>query len=327
MLAYFRSIPLDLLTGTPTMRSVSSLVLSCTVFCTLPVRVAADEPSIDRPTDSIDSMTAPEVLQHWSDAMDEFRRVDLEFVSYTYDLVFEHTTVAKGRLVRESGSRQFMSIEPCELDATIRTPRLKKSGAPFSVRRAISERFIAGRDGIWWIDDDGRDGVFIPYASDPPAEKPPVPARSVFDVFSLIIRMNNSSRFTTIGEIVCSVHNRESKFSMRDSYLEKRFETSITITTAECVGLSLVPRFQQDGASFSKIEVLLSRETWLPDAVKLHDPAGTKEVVFIILKRRINDCAESVEYLFHPDLTNYSIGENHGMTASNPIRRNESDRE
>ena len=309
------------------MRSVPLLVLFCTVVCALPVRVAADEPPIDRPADSIDSITAPEVLQHWSDAMDEFHRVDLEFVQYTYDLVCENTTVAKGRLVRESGSRQFMSIEPCELDAPIRTPRLKKSGAPFSVRRAISERFIAGRDGIWWIDDDGRDGVFIPYASDPPAEKPPVPARSVFDVFSLIIRMNNSSRFTTIGEIVCSVHNRKSEFSMRDSFLEKRFETSITITTAEFVGLSLVPRSPQDGALFSSIDVLLSRETWLPDAVQLHDPGGTKVMVYKILKRRINACAESVEYLFHPDLTNYNISGLHGIATSNSIRRNESERE
>ena len=327
MLASFRPIPLDLLTGTPTMRSVSSLALFCTVFCALPVRLVADEPSIDRPTVSIDSITATEVLQHWSDAMDEFHRVDLEFVRYTYDLVDENTTVARGRLVRESGSRQFMSIEPCELDAPIGTPRLKKSGVPFSVRMASSERFIAGNEGSWSINDNSRKGVFIPHTSDPAAGTPPLPAGSVFEVLSHVVRMNAFSGFMTFGQILCPVHDRESEFSMRDSFLEKRFKMSITKTTSERVLLSLVPRSPQDGPLFSSIDVLLSRETWLPDAVQLHDPGGTKVTVYKILKRRINACAESVEYLFHPDLTNYSIGENHGMTASNPIRRNESDRE
>ena len=132
--------------------------------------------------------------------------------------------------------------------------------------------------------------------------------------------MHVFSDFLTFGQIVCPVHNSESKFSMRDAFLEKRFKTSITKTTAVSVCLSLVPRFPNDCPTFSSVDVLLSRETWLPDAIQLHDPAGTTLNVFTIQKRRINDCAESVEHLFHPDLTNYRMNEHRDITTLYPIR-------
>lgn len=44
--------------------------------------------------------------------------------------------------------------------------------------------------------------------------------------------------------------------------------------------------------------------------------AGTKINVYVIKKRRINDCAETIRHLFEPDLTTYDI---HAPGETTPV--------
>ena len=118
------------------------------------------------------------------------------------------------------------------------------------------------------------------------------------------------------GQFFGPVQTSESGVPMLYSKIESRFTITITKTNATHVYLHLVPQVQQDAASYSSIDVQLSRETWIPDAVQFEHPARTKLTSYVIKKRRVNDCAETFEHLFDPDLTEYCVLRSDGATAA-----------
>ncbi len=69
--------------------------------------------------------------------------------------------------------------------------------------------------------------------------------------------------------------------------------------------LRLTPLQQSEQIHFQRIDIILSRETWLPEAVRFLDPPGTKTTTFVITKRRINECFEQMDDAFRVNLERY----------------------
>ena len=314
--AYCGNDPPIFLQKMVTMQPRTAIVLCLLMLWASSIGLSAEELPDDEPTEPIDTLTVADVIQHWTDAVSEIHRVDVEFVQYEYDLTYETTRVADGRLVCEAGSRQFMSFQPHS--ANIKTPRLKRSGEPFDVRPAIAERWIMHHGEIWEIDDDDREAFMLKLRSNLTQCASPnsAPKQSIWESFVSLCGHINLARFETTGQFVGPVQISESGVPMLRSKIESRFTITITKTNATHVYLHLVSQFQQDSASYSSIDVKLSRETWLPDAVQFVDPAGTKLTSYVIKQRRVNDCAETFEELFDPDLTEHTVFKTDGATAA-----------
>ena len=52
--------------------------------------------------------------------------------------------------------------------------------------------------------------------------------------------------------------------------------------------IKAIPRLRQDGQSWKEAEVHLDTKTWLPTAVKLTDPAGTRQTVYEFSEMKAN---------------------------------------
>jgi hypothetical protein len=286
------------------MQTGSTLVLILYTWCAFRSGLHVEERPAAMPPEPKNSVLVTDVVHHWTEAMNDIHRVDAEFVRYTYDLTYETTTVAEGQLVCEAGSRQFVSLKP--LSGNIGRTCLKKSGKPFDVRPACAERFIIDHGALWEIDDDHRTALKLRYDPTLQTNLSLAPKWSVWEYFDIFGEAYYTA-FTTVGQFVGPVKTSQGGVTLLSSNFDNRFTITITQTKATYFRLHLVPKSQRDAAWCSEIDVLLSRATWLPDAVQFIDSAGTKVNVYVIKKRRINDCEETNRHLFEPDLTTYDF--------------------
>jgi hypothetical protein len=87
--------------------------------------------------------------------------------------------------------------------------------------------------------------------------------------------------------------------------LTERFDVQIINQTESNVRLRLRPLRQFDERWCQRIDIIVSRESWLPEAVRFTDPSGCKSTSFRITKRRINECSEQMDDAFRVNLGQY----------------------
>ena len=260
-------------------------------------------------TSSNETASVSEVVANWSAAVAANDRVDVEFTRYVYDLSFETVTPADGRLVCERGFRQYLSLRP--YTGKIQHPRKKRSGAPFDVRSGGSERWVLDKNECWSIDDDAKEALHF-VIGQPSRRATNAEDNGPFSEFVIRLAATFSAdafalRFATIGQIGGAHPHTGSRRPVLDETFKDRFQITIIRNDVEHTFLHLVPKSSQDAAFCSHIDVQLSRQTWLPDAIRFDDPAGTTQTVYVFGNRRINDCPERTQHLFNLDLTGYKV--------------------
>ncbi len=263
----------------------------------------ADEPSAVQSSQEGASMDGPAVVARWQHAAAEIERVDIEFTHYLYDLVFETVRVSDGRLVCETGREHFISLTPAIDKAAV--AKKERFGTPFAVLPGLSEKWISNGSRFTHLDDSKKECFTFVVRRNEAAHFP-----QFQPLFCLIPKnfMNSIvNGFKTVGHIggPCPTHGDQ--FDVPKQSFAHRFQINISNTNEKQVYLHLTPQLPHDAAAFQSIDVMLSRETWLPDALQLPDLAGKKQTVYVFRKRRINFCPEEVQSLFEPDLTGYVV--------------------
>jgi hypothetical protein len=87
--------------------------------------------------------------------------------------------------------------------------------------------------------------------------------------------------------------------------LTERFDIQVINQTQSNVRLSLTPLQVHDKRWLQRIDIIISRETWLPEAFRFTDHSGWKSTSFRITKRRINECSEQMDDAFRVNLEQY----------------------
>jgi TIGR03009 family protein len=83
-------------------------------------------------------------------------------------------------------------------------------------------------------------------------------------------------------------------FNAEAEKLNRRYFIRITNSTPESIWLEAAPRFQQDAASFQRVELILDRQRFLPSAMQLYLPNGKSRTVYVfqIGQAKVNDPLE-----------------------------------
>jgi hypothetical protein len=95
-------------------------------------------------------------------------------------------------------------------------------------------------------------------------------------------------------------------FDVRADNLKRRFEMTITDVRPDRYVLSMKPRLAVDLGNFSELVIMLHPATFRPTALKVLDPGGNLETVYVFSNWSIQEEAADVDQ-FQFDPTGYLV--------------------
>ncbi len=77
-------------------------------------------------------------------------------------------------------------------------------------------------------------------------------------------------------------------FGLPPDVARQRYQLSLLGQNEHGLWIHVIPKWKQDAANYREATVILDPQTFLPKAVQLIDPAGTKETVFMFRDMKVN---------------------------------------
>lgn len=274
-------------------RFTSTLLLlySATVFV----------PPVGRCDDSEAPLTVEDVVANWRQAVASIESVDAQFTRFVADCFAETMAVSKGRIAIDHGRRVAISFEP--YDGPVGELPMARNGKPFGRSRAQNERWIFDHRMVMSVDDDKREAQCLerPQPSEPISVSKTETGLFAWEDIGKSILVASATLAEFIGPYDFSL---EQPLPIEEE-LTERFDVQMINQTESNVRLRLRPLRQFDERWCQRIDIIVSRESWLPEAVRFLDPPGTKTTSFVITKRRINECSEQMDDAFRVNFEQY----------------------
>ena len=184
------------------------------------------------------------ILKDWSAHSSTIKRLQGKHTRFEYSTVFKTMEVAVGNFYYQAPDKGRIDLE----GANIKKVRNRRKG--YQVIAAPPERWICDGKRIMKIDDK---------------------EKSV-DVFEVPPQARNQNIMDGPLPFLLGMPPDKAK---------KRFKLKLRKETATQVVLVVEPKWQQDAANWSKATVILDKnEDYLPVAIQMFDPAGTRETVY-----------------------------------------------
>lgn len=223
------------------------------------------------------------ILKNWHEQVSQYHGVNTSFKKTSYDDVFEVQKMGAGTLkVNRSGEAEYI-VRGLGIHQNIRT-KTNSRGKPYHLEPDQDETWYWGNRKIILLNITDRtfDQIDIP---DP---KPDSKKSSIFGSFY-------SGFFN-------GIFLQPFLLGMPPEELKQRYDVTILKQNAEQVRIAFKPITQQDLQNLSEAELILNLKTYLPYALKIVDPPGTKTTVYLF--EEING-TETPEHISEPDLTGY----------------------
>lgn len=249
-------------------------------------------------------------LEQWSKASDSIFRMEGDILRHEYDLTFDTEKLSRGSFAYEQPDRgkieliftrvtpQLLQRRQQEVTDAVENGRsaphrLKKNGQPFDL--------TDGEDVEWWCNGQR---VFELDPQDKEAVVTAIPAALQGKNI-----MDSPLPFL---------------FGMPPEKARHRFEIGFSRSLspkpdATRLHLVIYPNLPQDASVWHHADVMLDRQTWLPIAVQMHDPAQTAVTVYRFEKLQINqknfirNFWNGGKPSFEPNLNGWRV-----MTAGDP---------
>ena len=77
-------------------------------------------------------------------------------------------------------------------------------------------------------------------------------------------------------------------FGMPPQKALQRYKLTLLKNTPTKCYLKAIPRWRSDAANYKEATIILDKKLWLPQAVKMIDPAGTRETVYFFQNLQVN---------------------------------------
>lgn len=218
------------------------------------------------------------LLQAWSESSDGINRLEGQVERFVYDTTFETESRSRGEFAYEKPDKGRIDINPVPVTAKVvesrkkeveqarlekRRPevRLKENGEPYELAESQAEQ--------WWCDGERIFNLDI--------------ARKQAIVNQIPVQMQGGNIMDSPLPFL---------FGMPPERAKRRFEMGFHggnhDPASKRARLIIYPNLPQDAQSWKQADVLLDTQTWLPVAVQLHDPAGTKITVYSFSNLRRN---------------------------------------
>ena len=186
-----------------------------------------------------------QLLQNWSDSSAKIEKLQGKHKRHVFDHVFQTEKRAEGVFYYEAPDKGRIDLKPAEIgprDVSIQQAK----GVPYKLQPDKEERWICNGTEIMQIKDAEKAVDIIP-----------IPA-------------NGQGANIMDGPLPFL-------FGMPPDKALRRYEMKIVQENAQKALLTVKPRWQQDAANWREAQVVLSKDNYLPEAVKLIDPAGNLE--------------------------------------------------
>jgi hypothetical protein len=214
-----------------------------------------------------------QLLTDW-EANTQFTRMQAKFVRYEYSDVFSTEVRAIGELVFESPDRARMNFKAADISKLPRNEngapinpkrRAGENGPPFEVKPANPECWICDGEQLLqvFIEDKTYHRIEIP----PQQRGEKILEGPLPFVFGLTKSAAKDRYLFHLG-------------SMHDPRGAKGGRPQLHVV--------VLPRRPVDACEWSQVELLLNPETYLPSSIRILDPAGTKESVYILSDFKLN---------------------------------------
>ena len=247
--------------------------------------------SVRRPRPAADAQlhveaVSPEldaILKKWEQASGRIQSLQGKHYRWVYDLVFNIEKRSQGVFyyrAPDKGRIDFKGRKPAPGEVSRRID--PKTGKPFEIRPDHDEIWICDGTAIWQINEKQKTAERFEI---PPEHR----GRNIMD-----------------GPLPFL-------FGMPAEKAKKRYSFKLLKETDTEIWLQVTPRWQQDAANYRQAYIILDKGTYLPKAVRLIDPAGTKETVFRFEDLKVNPKENIFHKLlpgrdpFHPNLRGYRI--------------------
>ncbi|MCA9052605.1 MAG: serine protease [Planctomycetaceae bacterium] len=217
--------------------------------------------------------------------------VHYEFQRYIYDSTFLTEKRAVGEVWRESPTRWRMDLrpatelpEPNAQGQRVNPRKVSLSGTPFSVVAETSNRWARTDEGLIYVDLQERTYEILALPRSlrfPRTEVSEVTTRGWFGSFDLL----GIARY--FGGGYPELHPALMSLPRDPELIRKRYQVTLGSTTRadkSVVHLCLAPRFAEEVRTVSRVELLVDVDTGCCTAMKLFDPTGNIESVYVFAK-------------------------------------------
>ena len=279
-----------------------------TVCCYSSAALAQARPSAKSPVAPVsraqaDDSSSPELeklLHNWAASSEKIKRLEGEHLRRVYDTVYEIEKLSQGRFYYETPDKGRINITPVEItkemlarrEKGVEPSKKKKDGTPFDLK--------SDDDECWACD-----GLRV-YELEV--------ARKEARVAQLPSEMQGANIMDSPLPFL---------FGMPPDKAKRRFEMSLSRPLDPASGrayLSILPRLTQDAGNWASADVILDLRTFLPIAVQLVDPAGTKITVYSFASLKVNENEwidkwfdkQDPKTRFTPDLRGFNINSSDG---------------
>lgn len=193
-----------------------------------------------------------QILKDWETSSAKIQQLRGEHTKITYDYTWDVEKKATGTFYYQApdkGSFVVEGIVPQKSDVSKKTNAQKK---PFTLKPESSERWVCDGVNILQIDDTAKTYAKFPI---PPEQQ----GKNIIE-----------------GPLPFL-------FGMKAAQAKQRYFLQLDpkLTNDKQICLQVQPRRREDAANWAQATVLIMRDTFLPKAVKLIDPTGKMETVYI----------------------------------------------
>ena len=241
-----------------------------------------------------------QLLRDWAASSEKINRLEGDHLRRVYDLVYEVEKLSQGRFYYETPDKGRINITPVEITAKMLQQRESgeartkkgKDGKPFVLKSDQQECWSCDGSRVYELDIEQKQARVAQLPAD-------MQGKNIMDSPLPFL------------------------FGMPPEKAKRRFDISLMVplkpdsTTAS---LHILPRLPPDAASWASADVILNLKTFLPVAVQLVDPAGTKITVYSFSNLKVNENKffdslfdkQDPKTRFTPDLRGFNVNVNDG---------------
>jgi TIGR03009 family protein len=240
------------------------------------------------------------LLTDWAASSENIKRLEGDHLRRVYDLVYEVEKLSQGRFYYETPDKGRINITPVEITEKMLAQRKsskvptkkRKDGTPFELKSDQDECWSCDGSRVYELDVAKKEARVAQLPAD-------MQGKNIMDSPLPFL------------------------FGMPPEKAKRRFEMSLMPPIDPKSGrasLHILPRLPQDAASWASADVILDLKTFLPVAVQLVDPAGTKITVYAFSNLKVNENKffdslfdkQDPKTRFTPDLRGFNVNVSDG---------------
>mgnify|MGYP001245515564 FL=1 len=253
------------------------------------------------------------LLLHWAASSAKIERLEGEHLRRVYDLPFEIEKLSQGRFYYETPDKGRINITPVTITAQMLEQRTsgevptkkRKDGKPFELKSDQEECWSCDGSRVYEMDIAKKEARVAQLPTD-------LQGKNIMDSPLPFL------------------------FGMPPDKAKRRFKMTLVRpieANSSRAYLHILPRLPQDAGSWASADVILDLKTFLPSAVQLMDPAGTKITVYSFSGMKVNENkwidsifdTQDPKTRFTPDLRGFNVNVSDGTQPVQTAERTPGD--